>query len=124
MLQLEYYFSRENLARDTFLVNQMNAEAFAPVALVAGFAKMKAYTTDMSLILEAIKESSKLELDEADRSLIRMVHLQRRLGRRSGRNPEPAWNKPHAGPRRAQKHLPATVAVSNRHHHHNTAAHD
>ena len=69
MLQLEYYFSRENLARDTFLVNQMNAEAFAPVALVAGFAKMKAYTTDMSLILEAIKESSKLELDEAETHL-------------------------------------------------------
>ena len=40
-LQIEYYLSRENLARDTFLLNQMNAQAYAPIELIAGFSKMK-----------------------------------------------------------------------------------
>jgi hypothetical protein len=69
MLQIEYYLSRENLARDTFLVNQMNAEAYAPISLIAGFSKMKSFTTDMAVIMEAIKLSKKLEVDEAGTSV-------------------------------------------------------
>ena len=69
-LQIEYYLSRENLARDTFLLNQMNAQAYAPIELIAGFSKMKSFTTDRSVIMEAIALSSKLEVDESG-SLVR-----------------------------------------------------
>ena len=69
-LQIEYYLSRENLARDTFLLNQMNAQAYAPIELIAGFSKMKSFTTDRSVIVEAIALSSKLEVDESG-SLVR-----------------------------------------------------
>ena len=75
MLQIEYYLSRENLARDTFLVNQMNAQAYAPIALIAGFSKMKSFTTDMSVIMEAIKLSTKLEVDEAG-TLVRPIDYE------------------------------------------------
>lgn len=60
--QIEYYFSEENLRGDFFLRRKMDPEGFIPVTLIASFHRVLALTTDVALILTAIKESDKIEL--------------------------------------------------------------
>ncbi|XP_011498532.1 PREDICTED: la-related protein 1B [Ceratosolen solmsi marchali] len=60
--QIEYYFSEENLLRDFFLRRKMDAQGFLPITLIASFHRVQALTTDVSLVIEAITESNKLEL--------------------------------------------------------------
>ncbi|XP_033326939.2 la related protein isoform X2 [Megalopta genalis] len=60
--QIEYYFSEENLLRDFFLRRKMDAQGFLPIALIASFHRVQTLTTDMSLVVEAIMESDKLEM--------------------------------------------------------------
>ncbi|XP_012255767.2 la-related protein 1 isoform X2 [Athalia rosae] len=60
--QIEYYFSEENLMKDFFLRRKMDAEGFLPITLIASFHRVQALTTDVALVVEAIKESDKLEL--------------------------------------------------------------
>lgn len=35
--QIEYYFSRQNLATDAYLVSQMDSEMWVPISTIAGF---------------------------------------------------------------------------------------
>lgn len=60
----EYYFSEENLTGDFFLRRKMDDEGCIPVTLIASFHRVLALTTDVALIITAIKESDKLELLE------------------------------------------------------------
>ncbi len=62
--QVEYYFSRANLNNDPFLVSQMNKEMFVPIDTIAGFKMMKNLTEDRALIVEAVKSSTEVILDE------------------------------------------------------------
>uniref|UniRef100_A0A182Q6Q4 HTH La-type RNA-binding domain-containing protein n=1 Tax=Anopheles farauti TaxID=69004 RepID=A0A182Q6Q4_9DIPT len=62
--QIEYYFSEENLNRDFYLRRKMDPEGFLPVTLIASFHRVQALTDDIDIIIEAIKESDKLELVE------------------------------------------------------------
>uniref|UniRef100_A0A182WK47 La-related protein 1 n=1 Tax=Anopheles minimus TaxID=112268 RepID=A0A182WK47_9DIPT len=62
--QIEYYFSEENLNRDFYLRRKMDPEGFLPVTLIASFHRVQALTDDIDMIIEAIKESDKLELVE------------------------------------------------------------
>ncbi|EDV44228.2 uncharacterized protein Dana_GF16129, isoform D [Drosophila ananassae] len=62
--QVEYYFSADNLAGDFFLRRKMDPEGYIPVTLIASFHRVLALTTDVALIVNAIKESDKLELFE------------------------------------------------------------
>lgn len=50
----EYYFSIENLERDFFLRRKMDEQGFLPISLIAGFHRVQALTTNLSLILEVI----------------------------------------------------------------------
>ncbi|KAJ1628962.1 hypothetical protein T492DRAFT_134326 [Pavlovales sp. CCMP2436] len=61
--QVEYYFSRENLASDAYLVQHMNSQMFVPIAVVAGFTNMRRLTTDAELIKRALKSSTEAILD-------------------------------------------------------------
>lgn len=61
--QIEYYFGQDNLIKDTYLRSRMNEEGWVPIILIADFRCVKGLTTDMSIILEAITSSSKLEID-------------------------------------------------------------
>ncbi|CAB3992916.1 la-related CG11505 isoform X1 [Paramuricea clavata] len=63
--QLEYYFSRENLAGDTYLVSQMDSDQYVLIQIVANFNQMKKLTNDIELVKEAIKESAYLQMDES-----------------------------------------------------------
>uniref|UniRef100_A0A3Q2R0W0 La ribonucleoprotein 1, translational regulator n=1 Tax=Fundulus heteroclitus TaxID=8078 RepID=A0A3Q2R0W0_FUNHE len=60
--QIEYYFSLDNLERDFFLRRKMDQEGFLPVGLIASFHRVQALTTDVNLILEALKDSKEVEV--------------------------------------------------------------
>ncbi|MEQ2306288.1 La ribonucleoprotein domain member 1B [Ameca splendens] len=60
--QIEYYFSIHNLERDFFLRRKMDAQGFLPISLIASFHRVQALTTDVNLIMEALKRSTEVEL--------------------------------------------------------------
>ena len=59
--QLEYYFSRENLANEAYLVSQMDGDQYVPIWTVANFNQIKKLTTDIKLITEVLKESPNVQ---------------------------------------------------------------
>ncbi|GMR54399.1 hypothetical protein PMAYCL1PPCAC_24594, partial [Pristionchus mayeri] len=63
--QLEYYFSRENLAQDRYLKCQMDADGFVAISTIAGFRKVVALTDNYDLIVQTLRESRKVEVDDA-----------------------------------------------------------
>lgn len=56
--QVEYYFSKENLKGDKFLVSQMDSQNSVPISTILNFAKLKALTQDEALVEEALKDSA------------------------------------------------------------------
>ncbi|CAG9828662.1 unnamed protein product [Diabrotica balteata] len=60
--QIEYYFSEDNLNRDFFLRRKMDSEGYLPVTLIASFHRVQALTNNVTLIVDAISSSDKLEL--------------------------------------------------------------
>lgn len=63
--QLEYYFSRENLASDTYLVSQMDGDQYVPIWTVANFNQVKKLTSDLELVKDVMRESPNLQVDES-----------------------------------------------------------
>lgn len=62
--QLEYYFSRENLANDAYLLSQMDNDQYVPIWTVANFNQVKKLTKDIRLITEVLRESPNVQVDE------------------------------------------------------------
>ncbi|XP_028400269.1 la-related protein 1B-like [Dendronephthya gigantea] len=62
--QIEYYFSTENLAKDVYLRQQMDAEGYIPINLIASFYRVQALSQDQDLILQAMSESDKVEVKD------------------------------------------------------------
>ncbi|GLG96237.1 La protein homolog [Gryllus bimaculatus] len=60
--QIEYYFSEENLLRDFFLRRKMDSEGYLPIQLIASFHRVQALSTDINVVLDAIKDSEVLEI--------------------------------------------------------------
>ncbi|KAM5263176.1 la-related protein 1B-like [Ctenodactylus gundi] len=60
--QIEYYFSVENLERDFFFWRKMDEQGFLPISPVASFHRVQALTTKLNLILEALKDSTEVEI--------------------------------------------------------------
>ncbi|XP_043836274.1 la-related protein 1-like [Dromiciops gliroides] len=60
--QIEYYFSIENLERDFFLRRNMDEHGFLPISLIASFPRVQALTTNVHLIVEALKDSAEVEI--------------------------------------------------------------
>lgn len=56
--QVEYYFSKENLKNDSFLISKMDAQNSVAISTILTFAKLKALTEDESVVLEALKGST------------------------------------------------------------------
>jgi len=67
--QVEYYFSRENLCQDAFLVGKMDAQHFVDVAIIADFKMVKLLTTDTDLILSCVAGSDKVIVDAANKKM-------------------------------------------------------
>ena len=49
-MQLEYYFSVDNMCKDMFLRRQMDSEGFVPLSVIANFKRIKSLTEDFELI--------------------------------------------------------------------------
>ncbi|KAK4310900.1 hypothetical protein Pmani_017566 [Petrolisthes manimaculis] len=62
--QVEYFFSRENLSNDPYLISQMDSDQYVPVYILADCSQFKNITKDHSIIVEALKESPFVQLDE------------------------------------------------------------
>ncbi len=63
--QIDFYFSPENLSRDSFLVGLMDMHFFVPVIFIATFRRVSALSTDVAFIIEALQRSKKVELDSS-----------------------------------------------------------
>lgn len=50
--------------RDFFLRRKMDSEGYLPVALIATFHRIKTLTNDITLLINAISASDKLELSD------------------------------------------------------------
>lgn len=62
--QLEYYFSRENLVHDQYLQSQMDSDQYVPIATVANFNMVQKMTHDIDLIVEVLRTSKQVQVDE------------------------------------------------------------
>ncbi|BAT99944.1 hypothetical protein LR48_Vigan499s004700 [Vigna angularis] len=60
--QIDYYFSNENLIKDTFLRQNMDDQGWVPIKLIAGFNKVMYLTDNIQIILEAVRNSSAVEV--------------------------------------------------------------
>jgi len=76
--QLEFYFSQENLSKDSYLVSQMNSQMAVPITVLAQFTRLKQYTQDHQLIVEAVKQSDKLILSDNDTAIRPNVQQKKR----------------------------------------------
>mmetsp|Transcript_20628 Transcript_20628/g.28962 ORF Transcript_20628/g.28962 Transcript_20628/m.28962 type:complete len:502 (-) Transcript_20628:278-1783(-) len=62
--QIEYYFSKQNLLTDRYLVSQMNADFYVPIKTIANFKMIKSLTTDIDLVVNIMKQCKAVEVDE------------------------------------------------------------
>ncbi|XP_054168059.1 putative uncharacterized protein DDB_G0282133 isoform X3 [Oppia nitens] len=62
--QLEYYFSRENLSRDTYLISQMDSDQYVSIAIVANFELIKRLTDDKQLVVDVLRQSPSVQVDD------------------------------------------------------------
>ncbi|XP_039602666.1 la-related protein 4 isoform X4 [Polypterus senegalus] len=61
---LEFCFSRENLSKDLYLMSQMDSDQFVPIWTIASMEGIKVLTTDMELILDVLRSSPMVQVDE------------------------------------------------------------
>jgi len=75
--QVEYYFSDENLVKDSFLMQRINRDkrGYVDLKLIASFKKMKKLTQDISVIADALHNSKKLEVNKAGTMVRRIAPL-------------------------------------------------
>ncbi|KAH7852023.1 hypothetical protein Vadar_019596 [Vaccinium darrowii] len=60
--QINYYFSNDNLISDTYLRQNMDEDGWVPIKLIAGFKKVTLLTKDIPLILDALRTSDVVEV--------------------------------------------------------------
>jgi len=64
--QIEYYFSEENLQRDFFLRRKMDAGGYLPIGLIGSFHRIQSLTEDLSLLMNALRLSGQVEMNEEE----------------------------------------------------------
>uniref|UniRef100_A0A3Q4MVF5 La ribonucleoprotein 4Ab n=1 Tax=Neolamprologus brichardi TaxID=32507 RepID=A0A3Q4MVF5_NEOBR len=67
--RLEFFFSRENLSKDLYLISQMDGDQFVPIWTLACMENIKALTTDMDLILDVLRASPMVQVDETGKKV-------------------------------------------------------
>lgn len=72
-----YICYRQNLVNDTFLVSQMDADLYVPISLVANFRRVREWTTDVDLIVQTLRDSSAVTVDESGTRVKPNISVQR-----------------------------------------------
>lgn len=68
--QIEYYFSVDNLCRDTYLRAHLDEEGWVPLALICNFPTVASFAADYGEIIKTLKESSMiLEWDDENETI-------------------------------------------------------
>ncbi|KAL4352853.1 hypothetical protein GQ457_06G036100 [Hibiscus cannabinus] len=62
MKQIDYYFSNDNLIKDTYLRQNMDDHGWVPIKLIAGFRQVSLLTDNIQLILDALQSSAVVEV--------------------------------------------------------------
>ena len=65
-MQLEYYFSIDNLCKDVFLRKHMDSQGFVFLAFIAGFKRIQALTQDFDLLRYACHESRVIDVIQGE----------------------------------------------------------
>ncbi|CAL9046197.1 unnamed protein product [Musa banksii] len=60
--QIEYYFSNGNLQTDQYLISLMDEQGWVSISEIATFRRVKKMTSDISLILDALRSSHLIEV--------------------------------------------------------------
>lgn len=64
--QIEYYFSNENLVKDTYLRERMDRQGWAPVSVIAGFRRVEDLTREIpnriDYIIDTLRFSAIVEV--------------------------------------------------------------
>ncbi|KAI8051665.1 hypothetical protein BDF22DRAFT_81909 [Syncephalis plumigaleata] len=63
-MQIEYYFSIENLCRDIYLRSHMDDEGYVPIDILTSFNRVKNLAQPTSTVLEALASSELLEVKD------------------------------------------------------------
>mmetsp|Transcript_25304 Transcript_25304/g.41611 ORF Transcript_25304/g.41611 Transcript_25304/m.41611 type:complete len:773 (+) Transcript_25304:71-2389(+) len=61
--QVSYYFSKQNLSQDAYLVSKMNSEGYVPIGTIASFKLMKSLTDDVALVTAVCRECKDVVVD-------------------------------------------------------------
>ena len=68
--QIEYYFSKENLSRDSYLVSLMNSQLYVPLSEIVKFKQLSLLTQDVETIAKVVEDSEVVVLSK-DRTMIK-----------------------------------------------------
>ncbi|XP_048431429.1 la-related protein 1C-like [Pyrus x bretschneideri] len=60
--QIDYYFSNDNLIKDTYLRRNMDDQGWVRIKLIVGFKKVMSLTDNIQLILDAMRMSTVVEV--------------------------------------------------------------
>lgn len=71
-MQLEYYFSIDNLCKDVFLRSHMDSQGFVFLSFIADFKRIQALTQEFEMIRFACQESEIIELVKGDDGIDRV----------------------------------------------------
>ncbi|KAL1897074.1 hypothetical protein Sste5346_004279 [Sporothrix stenoceras] len=76
-LQVEYYFSLDNLVKDVFLRKKMNDQGFVPLSVIAKFKRMSELAPSIDFIRAACEQSEQLDyvVDQEQNEWIRSRYL-------------------------------------------------
>eukprot|EP00163_Fabomonas_tropica_P007431 TRINITY_DN1713_c3_g1_i1.p1 TRINITY_DN1713_c3_g1~~TRINITY_DN1713_c3_g1_i1.p1 ORF type:complete len:548 (-),score=186.72 TRINITY_DN1713_c3_g1_i1:167-1810(-) len=75
--QIEYYFSKENLANDHYLVSQMDPQLWVPIATIAQFKMVRSLTTDKDLLVKGMRSIPTVEVDDAGQRIRPKIKAKR-----------------------------------------------
>ena len=71
-MQLEYYFSIDNLCKDVFLRKHMDSQGFVFLAFIADFKRIQALTKDLDMLRFACQESEVIDIIKGEDNIDRI----------------------------------------------------
>lgn len=71
-MQLEYYFSVDNMCKDMFLRRQMDSQGFVPLGVIASFKRVKSLTEDFEMIRHIARQLRTVEYQTGEDGVDRL----------------------------------------------------